>query len=64
MAKFEVMGPDGIPTRPEPLGSIKEAKAELKAFCKRFLVQGYYSSVDGRISLSELPNHCRIQKVK
>lgn len=58
---FDVISPDGFsidrimtyPTR-------TKAKNALKKWTKRFEQQGYYSSVKGRIPLSELADHCKI----
>jgi len=62
--KFDVISPDGISIHfSDTYKSREEAKKKLDTWVKRFEIQGYYSSNRGRISLSELANHCEIVEV-
>lgn len=60
---YIVISPDGIDISGELHKTREEAKAEIKEWVKRFEFQGYYSSNNGRISLSDLPKMCRIVEV-
>jgi hypothetical protein len=59
--KYDVLSPDGFAiSATETYNSVEKAKAALKQWMKRYEMQGYYSSNNGRISLNELESHCRI----
>ena len=60
---YMVISPDGIDISGKLHKTPKEAKAELMEWVKRYEHQGYYSSSNGRISLSELPEECTIIEV-
>lgn len=58
--RYDVLSPDGFSIRRE--GDFPSEKAREKYFLKwmkRFEHQGYYSSVNGRIPLDELREHCQ-----
>jgi hypothetical protein len=62
--KYDVISPDGFSIHHSDTYATKEqAKNALKEWVKRYENQGYYSSNKGRISLSELENHCEIVEV-
>ncbi len=59
--RFNVISPDGFSIHRE--GTYKnrdEAIAAFEVWKKRFEIQGYYSSNQGRIALSDLANACQI----
>ena len=64
-AKYEVLSPDGftierdVPTYP----SMKKAIIAFKTWKKRYELQGYYSSNNGRIALVDLDVNCYFIKV-
>jgi len=59
--KFDVLSPDGFSIHfSDTYNSEEEAKIALKNWCKRYELQGYYSSVNGRISLKDLKSCCKI----
>jgi len=59
--KFDVISPDGFSIHfSDTYSSEDEAKLALKKWVKQYELQGYYSSVNGRIPLSELESHCKI----
>jgi len=63
--KIEVLSPDGFtiefgkPYYP----SKKKALEAFDKWKKRYELQGYYSSNNGRIPLEELENHISIRKI-
>lgn len=62
--KFVVISPDGFTIdREATYPSREEAMTAFKVWSKRYERQGYYSSNNGRIPLSELFNYCQIQEV-
>lgn len=62
--QYIINGPDGFPTMPEPFDTIEQAFDGIAEFCKRYIHQGYYSTVHrDRISLIDLPNHLSIEEV-
>lgn len=64
-AKWQVLSPDNITIdRKEYYDTKHKALIALEWFCKRYVKQGYYSSVEGHISLDELPSKCRIIRHK
>jgi len=64
-AKWQVLSPDNITIETKEYYDTKEkALIALEWFCKRYVKQGYYSSVEGHISLDELPSKCRIIRYK
>lgn len=57
--KWRLIGPDGIPDRPEPYETPTEAAHALVEFIGRYQGQGYYSSaVNGRIELDMMHESC------
>ena len=63
--KYIVLSPDGF-TIEFSCSYYTSKKKAIDAFNKwkeRYVLQGYYSSNSGRISLDELENHCTFQKV-
>ena len=60
MKKYEVLSPDGFTIEfDRPYYTSKEKAFEaFDKWKKRYEVQGYYSSNNGRISLDELENYC------
>lgn len=64
--KWQVLSPDGFTIeRYDHYKTRKDALQALERFCKRYITQGYYSSSNrGHISLEELPNACKLTKIK
>jgi hypothetical protein len=58
--KIEVLSPDGFTIEFDKpyYTSKKKAFEAFDKWKKRYEVQGYYSSNNGRISLDELENYC------
>lgn len=56
-----VIGPEGFPSRPEPVAGIKAALDEKAAFIERFRHQGYYAAIRYRIPISELADYVTIE---
>lgn len=56
-----VIGPEGFPSRPEPVVGMKAALDEKAAFIERFRHQGYYAAIRCRIRFSELADHVTIE---
>jgi len=62
--RYDVISPDGFPIdRVATYKSRKEAIAAFEVWKKRYKMQGYYSSNEGRIPLDELGDHCKIVEV-
>lgn len=62
--RFDVISPDGFSINfSGTYKSVEDAQKGFKNWKKRFELQGYYSSVRGRISLDELEQYCRIVEV-
>lgn len=62
--RYDVISPDGFSIHHSDTFATKEdAMTAFHDWKKRFEMQGYYSSNKGRISLSELENHCEIVEV-
>ena len=59
--RYAVISPDGIPSHPEPLVGIEDARKEKAAFVERYKTQGYYAAVGQRIPWEELERHVRIE---
>jgi hypothetical protein len=60
---YRVIGPDGIPDRPEPYQTRQEAEDAKTAFVERFRRQGYYLTASGeRIPLVDLPRFVKIEE--
>jgi len=59
--RYAVISPDGIPSQPEPLVGIEDARKEKAAFVERYKTQGYYAAVGQRIPWEELERHVRIE---
>jgi len=54
--KYHVLSPDGFPISHEPFKSRRAAMKAIPEWCKRYELQGYYSTSDRqRISLEDLP---------
>lgn len=62
--RFDVISPDGFSIdRVATYKSRKEAIAAFEVWKKRYEMQGYYSSNNGRIPLEELSDFCKIVEV-
>ena len=62
--QYDVLSPDGFSIHfSDTYNSINEAKSKLTEWTKRYEHQGFYSSNNGRISLSELEHHCQIVEI-
>jgi hypothetical protein len=62
--RFDVISPDGFSIHfSDTYKSVEAAKEAFENWKKRYEVQGYYSSVRGRIPLDELEHYCRIVEV-
>lgn len=62
--KYDVLSPDGFSIHPsDTYSSIKEARAAFVKWKKQFELQGYYSSVRGRIPIKELKDYMQLVKV-
>lgn len=56
---YDVLSPDGIPIRMDgPFDSPEEREEYFLQWMKRYEHQGYYSSVNRRIPLDQLREHC------
>ncbi len=63
--KYIVISPDGFPIHLSDTYATKEdAFKAFNDWKKRYEGQGYYSSNNGRIPLSELENYCKIIEVE
>lgn len=62
MINFDIISPDGIPIDFEPYNTEADARSGFKTWAKRFEMQGYYSSNNGRIALADLKNNCKLVK--
>lgn len=62
MARFIVIGPDGIPIRPAAFGSRAAAERGLREFVARFEIRGYYAGVDGKLPIDAIASHCSIEE--
>ncbi len=63
--RYDVISPDGFSINREgTYPSVAAAKKGLAEWVKRYQMQGYYSSMRGRIELKDLPAYCRIVEVK
>lgn len=61
--KYDVISPDGFSIHfSDTYPTKKAAENALKEWCKRYEIQGYYSSMSGRIELNKLPQYCKIIK--
>jgi hypothetical protein len=60
MTKFDVISPDGLPINPNNYSSEEKARTAFKKWAKRFEMQGYYSSIEGRIALDDLQSNCTL----
>jgi hypothetical protein len=68
MEKYQVLSPDGFDLEcGKKYQSRAEAEEGLKAWCKRYEGQGYYSTIQHgervRIALNELSNYCEIKTI-
>jgi hypothetical protein len=63
--KYVVLSPDGFTIEFERsyYTSLKKACDALDKWMKRYEVQGYYSSNNGRIPLKDLLDYCTIRRV-
>jgi len=62
MINFDVISPDGIPIDFEPYNTEADARTGFKTWVRRFEMQGYYSSNNGRIRLADLKSSCKLVK--
>lgn len=63
--KFDVLSPDGFPIHfSNTYSSEKKAMKAFDEWKKRYELQGYYSSNNGKIPLNELHNYITIIKLK
>jgi hypothetical protein len=63
--KWDVLSPDGISIKREGyFSSEKAAQKGFQDFKKRYTKQGYYSSNNGKIALSDLENNCTYKKIE
>jgi hypothetical protein len=63
--KFDVLSPDGFSIHfSDTYSSEKKAMKAFDEWKKRYELQGYYSSSNGKIPLNELHNYIRIIKLK
>jgi hypothetical protein len=61
---FDVLSPDGFSIHfSDTYSSEKKAMKAFDEWKKRYEFQGYYSSNNGRIPLTELHNHIKIIKL-
>lgn len=51
------MSPDGFSITHDPFDSIEEAQTYIPIYCQRLEHQGYYSAINGRIPLKDLPDY-------
>lgn len=58
--KFDVLSPDGFSIYCKTYSSEKKAMESFMEWKKRYEIQGYYSSNNGRILLNELRNYIKI----
>jgi hypothetical protein len=58
---IRVLSPDGFDIYHDPFEyeTIKEATEHLDKWVKRYEIQGYYSSNNGRIPLEQLKQYCK-----
>jgi hypothetical protein len=63
--KYVVLSPDGftIEFSPSYYTSLKKALDAFDKWKKRYEVQGYYSSNNGRIPLNDLVDYCTIRRI-
>ena len=62
--KYDVLSPDGFAINfSDTYKSVEEAKTAFENWKKRFEIQGYYSSNNGRIPLDELEEHCTLVEI-
>lgn len=62
--EYIVLSPDGITIHPtDTYPTKKVAKEKFDEWLKRYELQGYYSSNNGRIPLDEVQNHCTLVEV-
>jgi hypothetical protein len=62
--RFDVLSPDGFSIHfSDTYPSEKKAMEAFELWKKRYEHQGYYSSNEGRIPLTELHNHIKIVKL-
>mgnify|MGYP003335802340 CR=1 FL=1 len=63
--RIMVLSPDGFTIEAEIRSYPTQAKADeaFEKWKKRYEIQGYYSSNEGRIPLSELKSYCQFVKV-
>lgn len=63
--KYQVLSPDGFTIEFDKghYRSMKKAKEAFTNWIRRYEVQGYYSSNNGRIPLNELENYCTFKTI-
>ena len=63
--KYDVLSPDGFPIDREKIyANKKECIKAFNEWKKRFEIQGYYSSNNGRIDLRDLQDYCQIVAIE
>lgn len=62
--RYQVFSPDGLPIAPRSFPTLGAATRARDAWCQRFVAQGYYAAVSGRIPLADLPERCAIGPVQ
>lgn len=62
MKKYQVLTPDGIKVESNRTSypTLKKAKVALELWIRKYEVQGYYLSNNGKIPLNELESSCQI----
>ena len=61
---WDVISPDGFSIHPiDTYPTLEKAKEAFNEWSKNYERQGYYSSVKGKIELSELEKHCTYKKI-
>ena len=61
MKRYRIIGPEGFPSRPDPVYGIEAARAEKSRFIERFRAQSYYSAVGYRSPFDELADRVTIE---
>ncbi len=62
--RFTVHSPDGFSISPDSYESEAQARLAYKQWARRYEIQGYYSSCNGRIALQDLQSNCQLVTIK
>ena len=62
--QFKIISPDGIPIHMKHTIDDNKVLSTFSKWKKRFELQGYYSSNNGRIELCDLDDWCEVIEVK